>query len=151
MRITKSDSPDPVTAGNNVTYTLTIDNLNYDVPGPPNDSQSTAYNVTATDPLPAGASFVSADSGGTLAGGTVTWNLGDMATGTTQVVHLTVKVDPSRTTDLSNTASVSTTSTDPVAGNNSATENTTVNSVADLVDHQERLARPGRRTAGPDL
>src|SRR5438067_822973 len=42
--ITKSDSPDPVTAGTDLTYTLTVKNA-----GP-----SFARSVQATDPVPAG-------------------------------------------------------------------------------------------------
>src|SRR5439155_1107904 len=122
----------PVKAGNNVTYTLTVQNLNYSLPVAPNDSQSTARSVTVTDPLPAGTSFVSAENGGSLSGGSVTWNLGDMATGASQTLTLVLQVDPSRTSNISNTASVSTTSTDPVNSNNSATEATTVITRADL-------------------
>ena len=68
LSLSKSDSPNTVTAGQNVTYTLDVANA-----GP-----STAHGVTISDPLPPGTSFVSADNGGSLAGGTVTWNLGDV-------------------------------------------------------------------------
>ncbi len=47
--ITKSDSPDPVVAGSNVTYTLTVRN----------DGPSTASNVVVTDPVPTGLTHVS--------------------------------------------------------------------------------------------
>src|SRR5438094_233521 len=68
LSIVKTDSPEPVSAGNNLTYTLTIDNA-----GP-----SDAAAVTVSDTLPTGTSFVSASDGGTyvLATNTVTWNLG---------------------------------------------------------------------------
>jgi uncharacterized repeat protein (TIGR01451 family) len=45
LSITQADDPDPVSAGANVTYTLSISNA-----GP-----STATNLTVTDTLPAGA------------------------------------------------------------------------------------------------
>lgn len=52
LTVTKTDTPDPVTAGQNVTYTLVARNT-----GP-----STATNVVITDPLPTGLTFVSAVS-----------------------------------------------------------------------------------------
>ena len=48
------------------------------------------------------------------------------------VLTLVVKVNPGRTTDLTNTATVSSDTTDPVSGNNSATEPTVVNTAANL-------------------
>ena len=122
LSLSKSDSPNTVTAGQNVTYTLDVANA-----GP-----STAHGVTISDPLPPGTSFVSADNGGTLAGGTVTWNLGDVAAGATPSVHLVVKVNSGRTADVSNTATVSSTTTDPNSANNSDTEATTVVTSANL-------------------
>ena len=61
----------------------------------------------STDPVPAGTTFVSADGGGTESGGTVTWNLGTIVSGGSATRHVTVLVDPARTADVSNTASVS--------------------------------------------
>src|SRR5205823_5305398 len=121
LSITKSDSPDPVLAGNDLTYTIQVTNA-----GP-----SFARNVSISDAVPAGTSFVSADNGGTNTAGTVTWNLGDLGLAST-TVHLTVHVDPSRLADLSNTASVSSTTTDPTPGDHAATETTVVNTAADL-------------------
>src|SRR5439155_413904 len=65
LSITKSDSPDPVSAGNNLTYTLVVDN----------DGPSDALGVVVSDTLPAGTSFVSASGGGTYSAitNTVTW------------------------------------------------------------------------------
>src|SRR5204862_397137 len=83
------------------------------------------------DPVPAGTSFVSADNSGSNVAGTVTWNLGDLPAGTT-VLHMVVKVDPRRLADLSNTPSVTSTTTDPTPSNHSATEATVVNTAADL-------------------
>src|SRR5262249_9179426 len=59
MAITKTDSPDPVAAGTNVTYTLLITN----------NGPATAQNVVLNDVLPTGPSFVSAKfTGGRLPG-----------------------------------------------------------------------------------
>src|SRR4051812_41481054 len=119
--MSRAKSQDPVTAGNNLTYTLTVKNA-----GP-----SFARSVQVTDPVPGGTSYVSSDTGGMNVAGTVTWNLRDLAPGTT-VLHMTVQVDASRLANLSNTASVSSTTSDPDTTNNSATEATVVNTSADV-------------------
>ena len=60
LGLTKSGAPDPVGAGNNVSFTLNVTNI---VPG-------TATNVQITDNLPAGTTFVScAASAGGVCGG----------------------------------------------------------------------------------
>ena len=53
LSITKSDSPDPVVAGSQLTYTITVTNA-----GP-----STAHAVNVTDDLPAGTTYVSGVDG----------------------------------------------------------------------------------------
>ena len=52
LQVEKSDSPDPVIAGSNLTYTIKVTNL-----GPSDNS-----GFTLSDALPAGTSFVSATS-----------------------------------------------------------------------------------------
>ena len=71
LSITKSDSPDPVIAGTNLTYTMTVDS----------DGPSDALNVSVSDTMPAGTTFVSATGGGSYDAGTntVTWSLGTVA------------------------------------------------------------------------
>jgi uncharacterized repeat protein (TIGR01451 family) len=122
LSITKTDDADPVTAGTDLTYTISVANAG------PDD----ATNVVVTDPLPAGAAFVSATGGGTESGGTVTWNLGTVANGGSTDVTVTVLVDQSQTAALSNTASVTSDVPDPDGSNDSATENTTVTADAAL-------------------
>jgi uncharacterized repeat protein (TIGR01451 family) len=122
LTVSKSDSQDPVTAGTDLTYTITVDN----------EGAGPAQNVTLSDPVPAGTSFSSATGGGTLGGGTVTWNLGTIAAGGATSVTLTVHVNAGRTTDLSNTATVATTSTETDTGDNQAVEPTVVQTSADL-------------------
>src|SRR6185295_13343758 len=85
LSLTKTDSPDPVAAGQQLTYTLTAQNA-----GP-----STATSVQVTDTLPGGVTFVSATpSQGTCgqASGTVTCSLGSLASGANATVD--VKVTP---------------------------------------------------------
>src|SRR4029079_8343246 len=60
LAITKTDSPDPVITGNDVTYTVTVTNNGPDA----------ATSVTVTDNLPAETTFVSCSStGGGVCGG----------------------------------------------------------------------------------
>src|SRR2546430_1437605 len=129
LSVTKADAPDPVAAGDNLTYTITLAN-----PGP-NDAQ----NVSVSDPIPANTSFVSlAQNGGpaftcstpAVGGtGTVTCSIATLVSGATASFALVVKVNVNTPdgTVLSNTVTVTSTTTDPVPGNNSDTETTKVN------------------------
>jgi uncharacterized repeat protein (TIGR01451 family) len=95
-----------VTAGSNLTYTVTVTNL-----GP-----SMASSVVVTDNLPNGVVFVSATGGGLITGGGVSWNFGDLANGSVTNVTLTVTVPASGT--LTNIATVSSSTGDPNPTNN---------------------------------
>ena len=55
-----------------------------------NDGAGVAVTARLTDTLPAGAAFVSATGGGTLSGGTVAWDLGDIAPNASGAVSVTV-------------------------------------------------------------
>jgi uncharacterized repeat protein (TIGR01451 family) len=122
LRVTLDDSPDPVVARANLTYTVTAHNLG---PGP-------ATGVTMTDPLPADASFVSAVStqgsctrtGSGKSNGLLTCDLGSI--NALDSVSVTIVVSPSREGTLTNTASVQAGTPDPDAANNTATATTTV-------------------------
>jgi uncharacterized repeat protein (TIGR01451 family) len=117
LSLTKSDTPDPVVAGNNVTYTIRVTN-----PNPSGGSDAT--NVVVTDNLPSGVDFVSATGGSCQrAGNTVTCDLGTVLANTTATVTIVVKTKKQGT--LSNTAAV-TSPEDVVLTNNSATATTTV-------------------------
>jgi uncharacterized repeat protein (TIGR01451 family) len=123
LSVTKTDSPDPVLVGGTLTYTLSAHN----------DGPSGATGVTVTDTLPAGVTYQSATpSQGSCsqASGTVTCNLGALANGGTATVSITVTPQSSGT--ITNTATVAGAETDPVAPNNGASTETTVNPVADL-------------------
>ena len=71
MRVTKTDAPDPVVAGANITYTIAVQNT----------GTGGLTGVVLTDAIPANTTFVSASAPGTLAAGTVTWNIGNLAAG----------------------------------------------------------------------
>jgi uncharacterized repeat protein (TIGR01451 family) len=121
--ITKADSPDPVLAGQSLTYRLTATNS-----GPIDDTR-----VTVADPLPANATFVSASSTRgtcTESAGTVTCRVRSLPVNTTATV--TIVVTPTTAGALTNTASISGDQPDSDSSNNSATATTTINPAADL-------------------
>ncbi len=125
VRVTKTDSADPVIAGNQLTYTIIVTN----------DGPSTATNVVMTDALPTGVSFVSGTStAGTVtnASGTVTANIGTLNPGATATVTVVGAVAGTVRGTLTNTATVTRTETDTNAANNTATATTVVNPQLDL-------------------
>ncbi|HKT87000.1 MAG TPA: hypothetical protein VJQ59_01095, partial [Candidatus Sulfotelmatobacter sp.] len=124
LSVTNSASPNPVTAGNNITYTQTVTNA-----GP-----ATANAPVLTETLPANTTAVSLTrpAGWNCVGLTCT-DTANMATGTANFTFI-VKVNASATsgTVISQTDSVSSSTADPNGGNNSATATTYVGSSADL-------------------
>ena len=118
LGVTKSASPDPVLAGQNITYTVQLTN------GGP----SAASSVVVTDTLPAVTSFVScASTGGGTCGGSGrnrTVSFGSLASGASATVTLVAKVTAGTAngTVIRNTARVKAASPgDASTGNNSAT------------------------------
>ena len=117
LGIVKSDAPDPVRAGEELTYTLTVFN----------NGPDTARGVVATDRLPAGAAFRSADASQgscTQDGQTVDCELGELAAGA--VVTVTVRVVPESEGELVNEASVRGNVSDRAPGNDATTVTTDV-------------------------
>src|SRR5206468_3265565 len=82
LSISKSDAPDPVNAGSNITYTLSYSNT----------GNANATGVVITDTVPANTTFVSATGGGTLSGSVVTWSPGNLAAGASGSVQMVVRV-----------------------------------------------------------
>ena len=128
LEITKTDSPDPVAAGEQLTYTIQVDNH-----GP-----ESALDVVVTDTLPSEVDYVS-DTGGcdTSALPELTCPLGDVANGGTASFDIVVDVPADLASGggpitISNSASVTGLADDADQTNNSTTEDTTVNAVADL-------------------
>jgi uncharacterized repeat protein (TIGR01451 family) len=126
LLITKTDSPDPVNAGSNLTYTITLTN----------NGPNTATSVSATDTLPANLTFVSATATGgavcTLAAGTVTCTVASLANAASITATITVRPTAAAVPSVSNTANVTATEFDPNTADNSASATTTVNPTADL-------------------
>jgi uncharacterized repeat protein (TIGR01451 family) len=119
LALTKTDSPDPVQVGNNLTYTITITTH-----GPP-----AALNVHMSDTLPAGVNFVSVtpSQGNCTGTSTITCNLGSInfVPGENSAT-VTLVVTPTAAGTISNTATCSTTSAEFNLSNNTDTETTTV-------------------------
>jgi uncharacterized repeat protein (TIGR01451 family) len=126
LAIIKTDSPDPVIAGDNLTYTLTVTNN-----GPGN-----ATGVIVTDTLPATTTYLSdTPSTGTTdnASGTVTWNIGSLAYGASANLTIVVKAPPSMGV-ITNNARVSGHEVDILTLNNTAITATFVVPFGDLPD-----------------
>src|SRR5581483_8642906 len=129
LALTKSGSPDPVIAGNDLTYTVTVTNNGAD----------TATSVTVTDNLPPETTFVScASTGGGVCGGsgnnrTVTF--ASLASGQSETITFVANVNCSVTdgTPISNTATASSFTPDPNTTNNSATATTTASNPAPVI------------------
>ena len=125
LAITLTDTPDPVTAGTNLTYVATATN----------NGPSDATDVAITLPLPANTTLVSATvSGGTCVATTCTF-AGATAPGASRSVTYVVLVAASvaNGSTITATASASSATTDPNGANNSASTTTNVIAVADLV------------------
>jgi len=123
LQIKKSDSPDPVRVGQQLTYTIAVEDL-----GP-----SPATGVTVTDNLPKTVDLVSATGpAGACAvqGGKVTCPIGAVKPigvnygGAAATV--TIVVVPRSSGTISNTATVKGDQKDPVSANNKATATTRV-------------------------
>ncbi len=118
LGIALTDSPDPVPVGGSLRYTATVTSVG---PDP-------ATGTIVTDVLPAGVSFAAASTtaGSCLhASGTVTCQLGTVATGAPVVIE--IDVTPTQVAAaVSNTVTVSSEAFDGAAANNSATVMTQV-------------------------
>jgi len=117
VAIVKAASPNPVTEGTLLTYTLAVTN----------NGPASATNVTVTDTLPSVLTYLSATTtqgSCSEAAGTVTCLLGTMANaGTATITILSVPGQPGI---VSNTAAVSADQTDTNTANNSSTQTETI-------------------------
>jgi uncharacterized repeat protein (TIGR01451 family) len=124
LALAMSDSPDPVSVGNALTYTIAVTNA-----GPSNTSA-----VKVLDTLNASLKYVSATPSQGQVSSTVTstgatklvWNVGALANGGSAT--LIIKVKPQVAGTVKNTANVSTGVTlDPAPANNKQTASTVIN------------------------
>ena len=137
LSITKSDNPDPVEAGDLLTYTLMVENTGPDE----------AVNVVVSDDLPTGVTFVSTAGCNEDPNGVPTCSLGSIPAGGIASYTITVSVDDGTQGIITNTASVDSDTSDPDLTDNSASEDTTVfdGEVADLALTKVQLTENPRR------
>ncbi len=124
LRVTKSDAPDPVFAGDQIVYSINAIN----------DGPSPAQNVVVTDTLPAGVSFSAAGSspGCSAAGATVTCTAATLAPGT-QTFTVVVDVDGDLgVASVTNTVTISSDTHEHDTTNNADTEPTAIRREVDL-------------------
>jgi uncharacterized repeat protein (TIGR01451 family) len=129
LSISKSDSPDPVIAGNQLNYTINVRN----------NGPATATDVVVTDELPAGVVFLSSSIPCTESFGTLTCEIDDLVDGEVASFTIQVRVPADflsnlgvSTTNITNTASVEGTELDPDSSNNSDSESTNIIEEADV-------------------
>lgn len=121
LRITKTDSPDPVRVGATLTYSIRVDNL-----GP-----LAAGGVVVTDHLPNGVDFVSATPTAgqcTQQARNISCSLGPVGAGVNYSTSagVTIAVIPRQPGSITNDASVKGEQKDPVAKDNRASATTQV-------------------------
>ena len=132
VAVTKS-GPATALAGGSATYSITV----------ANNGPDTATNVSVADPLPAGTVFTSMSSTGVPAtcstppsgtNGTVfcSWPILGNGQSSTLTLNVGIAATVANGTTITNTATVSSDSADPNAGNNSSSTSATVSSQADL-------------------
>jgi uncharacterized repeat protein (TIGR01451 family) len=120
LSVSKSDTPDPVTVGSNLLYTLTAQN----------DGPDTAVSVVVIDALPATVNYVSNDCGASSpVANVLTWNVGNLGTSASAVCNITAI--PTTVGLIINQATISSSTTDPVPPNNAVAEDTVTMPVPD--------------------
>jgi uncharacterized repeat protein (TIGR01451 family) len=149
LSIEKSDSPDPVVAGEELVYTIEVEN----------DGPHIALDVQVTDTLPAEVTYLS-DTGGCDATAlpVLTCALGTIASGGSQTFTITVRVNADTVyvaggpTTITNTATVDAVANDPDPGNDTASEDTDVVAEADLaIVSFAALAPPAQLLIGDEV
>jgi uncharacterized repeat protein (TIGR01451 family) len=144
LRLSISDSPDPIRPGQQLTYLISVTN----------DGPGAATNLVVTDPLPTGTNWITfggIDWDCTESGGTITCTRDTLASGDT-APNILISVGVSGVSapgTIENTPSVSAGSYDPDPGNNTSTAATTVQGEADLSVSQ--IAAPDPVLSGGNL
>lgn len=118
------DTPDPVVAGTEVEYVITVTNL-----GP-----AQAINVVITDTLPSGLGYVSIapSSGCSVALGVITCTLATLDSGASTIYTLVAEAEPDARGAKANSVLVASAIQDPDTNNNAYTAVTQVEPEVDL-------------------
>ena len=146
LSVTKSDSPDPVLAGQNITYTVTVRS----------NGPSAAASASLTDPVPANTNFqgIAAAPGWACvtpavgATGTITCTRASVPALSIHTFTILVQVNVGTpvNTIIANTATISSATPDPVPAN-TGSASTTVSALAG----SPFCATPGQQGAGGTL
>lgn len=133
LALTKSSGPNPVLVGQSLTYTLTVTN----------SGLADAHSVIVTDALPNNVAFVTAtpsQGSCTNINGTVVCNLNTLPNSSNAVV--TILVTPQVAGTITNTAAVTSATSDPNFTNNTAAAVTVVTPLADLANAKAASPNP---------
>ena len=148
LALVKTASPNPVKAGQQLTYTLTATN----------NGPSNATGVSIVDTLPASTAYYSASgqSSATIVDQTLTLNIGNLAVGASSTITVVVAVASTATGTITNTATVSGNQSDPNLANNTASVSTQVDVLRSFNRPSTDLkivktAKPNPVTVGADL
>ncbi len=132
LSVSKSDDPDPVTVGDDVTYTITVNNA-----GP-----EEAVDVVLDDVFSGAAvSNVRISSADVICSG-FPCSLGTLASGAS--TQFTVQVTADEVGTINSEASLTSATSDPDSANSSVTETTTVNDVVQTATLNGTATREGR-------
>lgn len=132
LQLTKTGTPNPAPGGSIVTYDFTVHNAGpYD-----------ASVLTLTDTLPSGLTFVGDNASPTAdqdanwscaaVGQVVTCTASSLANGATSLFHFRVRVTKATTGTITNAASVSATTPEPIPDDNTSSHNLTVTTGTDM-------------------
>jgi uncharacterized repeat protein (TIGR01451 family) len=138
VSIVKTAAPEPVNQGTNLTYTLQVTN----------NGPAIAQGVTVSDPLPAQVTYVSSSTTQGMcsqSAGTVSCNVGSVSVGGLVIITINVSAATFSSATLStNTATVSSTTSDPNLTNNSSSATSTIESPSAVeVASFRAVAQPG--------
>jgi uncharacterized repeat protein (TIGR01451 family) len=148
ISVTMTAAPNPVQAGNQITYTVTVHS----------NGPAATSTVTLTDTIPANTAFVSLAQTGTAwvcpaPGTAVSCTIASLPAGatTTFTLIVTVAAGTASGTVITNTASTSTSTPDPNPSNNSSTVNVTVASAGQYDLSVTSSATPNPVTPGNNI
>ena len=83
LSVNKVANPISGAPSTNVTFTITVGN----------NGDSTLNPVTVIDTLPGGMSYISSNPKGSVVGNTIRWNVGPLASGTSETITLVAQID----------------------------------------------------------
>ena len=116
LAISQQATPDPVTAGETIQFTLVITN----------NGPGDADNVSVVDALPAELTIISAQSSQGICNTSVICDLGDLAANATATIEIEAQISSRTSSAVTNIAIVSSNSKDSDQSNNRSTANADV-------------------------